>query len=107
MAKNSATSPLAFDPDTVLPHKELAWTNFLPSGKEDKAQKKSKKDDSATGDLRKKWLPRRLALKAFSNKVGWRPAGLNIGQVKFFVERFPQEFRLAAMGKIIMPHLGG
>ena len=101
MAKNSATSPLAFDPDTVLPKKELNWIDFLPSSKEDKARKKSGKDELAS------WLPRRLSLKAFSHQVGWRPAGLNIGQVKFFVERFPQEFRLASMGKIIMPHLGG
>ena len=98
IAKKSVSSPLAFDPDTILPRKEINWASFLVRGKGDKGQKKSKQNN---------WLPRRLALNAFSSKFGWRPAGLNVGQVKFFVERFPHEFRLASMGKIILPHLGG
>ena len=38
-------------------------------------------------------MPKRLQLSAFSNA----------GQVKTFVERFPTEFRLASLGKIILP----
>ena len=85
------TSPLAFDPDSVVPKPDVDWKDFLVSS--DKKAKAS--------------LPRRLGLAAFSNKVGWRPAGLNVGQVKFFVERFPQEFRLASLGRVILPHWQG
>ena len=91
MAKKSPTSLMAFDPDSVVPNPDINWADFL-----------------ATTDKKvKSHLPRRLALAAFSNKVGWRPAGLNVGQVKMFVERFPQEFRLASLGRIILPHLEG
>jgi hypothetical protein len=91
MAKKSPTSLMAFDPDSVVPNPDIKWADFITS----------------THKPVKSHLPRRLALAAFSNKVGWRPAGLNVGQVKLFVERFPQEFRLASMGRIILPHLGG
>lgn len=91
MAKKPPTGPMAFDPDGVVPKPDINWKDFIVS------DKKPPKSD----------LPRRLALAAFSNKVGWRPAGLNVGQVKLFVERFPQEFRLASMGRIILPHLKG
>ena len=82
---------MAFDPDSVVPKPDVDWKDLLVS-----SDKKPKAG-----------LPRRLGLAAFSNKVGWRPAGLNVGQVKFFVERFPQEFRLASLGRIILPHWQG
>ena len=91
MAKKSPSSLMAFDPDSVVPNPDIKWADFVTS----------------THKQVKSHLPRRLALAAFSNKVGWRPAGLNVGQVKLFVERFPQEFRLASMGRIILPHLDG
>ena len=91
MAKTLPTSLMAFDPDSVVPKPDINWADFaMPLDKKIKTH-----------------LPRRLSLAAFSSKVGWRPAGLNVGQVKLFVERFPQEFRLASMGRIILPHLKG
>ena len=42
MVKKSASSLLAFDPDTVVPRKGIDWTSFLVPGKED--QKKSKQN---------------------------------------------------------------
>ena len=84
-------SLMAFDPDIVVPKADVDWTGLLGS-----ADKKIKSH-----------LPRRIPLAAFSNKVGWRPAGLNVGQVKLFVERFPAEFRLASMGRIILPYSNG
>ena len=46
---------------------------------------------------------KRLNLGAVSNTVGWRPTGLNIGQARLFIERFPSEFRIGAMSKVVMP----
>ena len=86
---------IAFDPDTVVPKPNPDWTSFLAST-DGHAAKKAKRS-----------LPRRLALAAFSSNVGWRPSGLNTGQVKYFVDRFPTEFRLAAWGRIILPHFNG
>ena len=93
MATKPSPSVMAFDPDSVVPKEDINWGDFVVASKAD-AKVKSH-------------LPRRLALSAFSNKVGWRPAGLNVAQVKLFVERLPQEFRLASMGRIILPHLKG
>ena len=86
---------IAFDPDTVVPKPKTDWSDWLVSP-EGHAAKKAKTS-----------LPRRVSLGAFSKKVGWRPSGLNTGQVKYFVERFPMEFRLASLGRIIVPHLNG
>ena len=49
-------------------------------------------------------LPTRLLLDAFSTTVGWRPGGLNSGQVCAFVDRFPREFRFMAMGRVTLPY---
>ena len=86
---------IAFDPDTVVPTPKTDWSDWLVS-LEGHAAKKAKTS-----------LPRRVSLGAFSKKVGWRPSGLNTGQVKYFVERFPMEFRLASLGRIIVPHHNG
>lgn len=52
-------------------------------------------------------LPQRLQLHLFSRTVGWRPAGVHAGQTRLFVDRFPTEFRLAAVQRIVMPHNDG
>lgn len=49
-------------------------------------------------------LPKRLVLDAFSTQIGWRPGGINSGQVKAFVQRFPKEFRYMAMGRVCLPY---
>ena len=85
----------AFDPDTVVPNQKTDWSDWLVST-EGHAAKKAKCG-----------LPRMLDLAAFSNRVGCMPSGLNTGQVKYFVDRFPMEFRLAPLGRIILPHHNG
>ena len=49
-------------------------------------------------------LPRRLLLGAFSTRIGWRPGGVNSGQAKAFVKRFPAEFRYMAVGRVCLPY---
>ena len=91
-ASKSLFQGMAFDPDSIVPKKDINWQEFgVPADKKVKSGH----------------LPRRFSLAAFSNKFGWRPGGLNVGQVKLFVERFPQEFRLASLGRIILPHVQG
>ena len=60
-----------------------------------KAEKHEKAGDTS--------LAKRLNLSAFSNTVGWRPTGFNLGQARLFIERFPSEFRIGAMSKVAMP----
>ena len=92
VTSKSPAQVMAFDPDSINPATgSVNWEEFgVASDKKIKSH-----------------LPRRLGLGAFSSKFGWRPSGLNVGQVKLFVERFPQEFRLASLGRIILPHWKG
>jgi hypothetical protein len=70
----------------------------------EKKHKEGKKDEKMDEQSRK--LPKRLKLGAFSKVVGHRPMGLQIEQCKYFAKRFPTEFRLAAMGKVVLPCQG-
>ena len=104
-----STQARAFDPDAVQP-KAMDFTAFLPREKSEKVQKKQQKQQekaaqetktkgstqpqgpggiAAPGSISVQSLPKRLSLEAFSTQVGWRPTGLNSGQVRLFVERFP------------------
>lgn len=96
----SLLEALAFNPTDVAPAKLSfeEWERYVKSKKKAKSEKEEKKE---------KELPRRLPLDAFSSQVGWRPTGPNPGQIKSFVERFPTEFRTAAMGKVILPEKDG
>ena len=105
------SSALAFDPDGVLP-KMFDFSSYVSEKKSEQIKAKRGAQGGAggiaapaPGDMGK--LPRRILLPAFSTSVGWRPAGLNVGQVKTFVERFPTEFRMASLGKIVLPHREG
>ena len=92
---NAAGSAVtSFDPDSVLP-KDMDFVAWAPKEVSHKVEKREKK-----GDLS---LAKRLMLDAFSTSVGWRPTGLNLGQARLFIERFPSEFRLGAMSKVVMP----
>ena len=84
----------SFDPDSVLP-KDMDFVPWVPKEMSHKAEKREKKGDTS--------LAKRLMLGAFSTSVGWRPTGLNLGQARLFIERFPSEFRLGAMSKAVMP----
>ena len=77
-----------FDPNTVSP-------GDFPY---QKCEMKEKKDGH---------LPRRVPLKAFSKQVTWRPAGPQVGQARLLAQRFPREFRIAAMQQIILPMCDG
>ena len=67
---------------------------WVPQGLVHKAEKRENKGATS--------LTKRLNLGAFSNTVGWRPTGLNLGQACFFIERFPSVFRMGAMSKVVM-----
>jgi len=67
---------------------------WVPQGLVHKAEEREKKGDTS--------LAKRLNLGAFSNTVGWRPTGLNLGQACLFIERFPSVFRMGAMSKVVM-----
>ena len=93
--KDAAGSAVtSFDPDSVLP-KDMDFVPWVPKEMSHKAEKCEKKGDTS--------LAKRLMLGAFSTSVGWRPTGLNLGQARLFIERFPSEFRLGAMSKVVMP----
>ena len=66
--------------------------------KADKGPKAAAKE----GQLVKR-LPHRLKLSAFSKSVGHRPTGLQVAQVRLFIDRFPTEFREMSMQKIVVP----
>ena len=85
--------PTSFDPDSVLP-KGVDFVPWGPQGLVHKAEKREKKGGTSSPNLGE-----------FSNTVGWRLAGLNIGQARLFIERFPSEFRIGAMSKVVMPCL--
>ena len=55
--------------------------HWVPQGLVNKAEKREKKGETS--------LTKRLNLGAFSNTVGWRPTGLNLGQACLFIERCP------------------
>ena len=95
---SSHGNPTSFDPDLVQP-KDVDFAGWAPEKRSEKVQKRSGKGD--------KRLPMRLMLQAFSTAIGWRPTGLNVGQARLFIERFPSEFRLGAMSKIVLPCHGG
>ena len=67
---------------------------WAPQGLVHKAEKREKKGETS--------LAKRLNLGAFSNTVGWRPTGLNLGHACLFIERFPSKFRMGAMSKVVM-----
>ena len=52
-------------------------------------------------------LPTRVSIDAMSITVGWRLMGTQTGQVKLFVDRFPKDFSLQALGKVVLPMKGG
>ena len=68
---------------------------WVPQGLVPRAEKRGEKGGTS--------LAKRLNLGAFSHTVGWRPTGLNLGQARLFIERFPSEFRLGAVSKVVMP----
>ena len=85
--------PTSFDPDSVLPA-EVDFVPWAPQGLVHKAEKRENNGDTS--------IANRLNLGAFSNTVGWRPTGLNIDQARLFIERFPSEFSIGAMSKVVM-----
>ena len=85
--------PTSLDPDFVLPN-EVDFAPWVPQGLVHKAETREKKGYTS--------LAKRLNLGAFSNTVGWRPTGLNLGQALLFIERFPSAFRIGAMSKVAM-----
>ena len=91
----------AFDPASVVA-KAFDFSNFKvkDSNKEKKKESKEGKD----GGEESQKLPKRLKLAAFSKTIGHRPTGLQIEQCKLYVKRFPKEFRLMSMGKLVLPH---
>ena len=91
-------NPTSFDPDTVVP-KDVDFAAWVPDEQSGKVSKREEKGS--------KKLAKRLSLIAFSTTIGWRPTGLNLGQARLFIERFPTEFRLGAMAKIVLPCLNG
>ena len=89
---------LAFNPEDVQPRPiDLAPYNRGPAGSA---------DDVAAGPQDSK-LPKLLLPDAFSTTVGWRPTGVQTGQVKIFLARFPKDFNLFSMGKFVLPCFGG
>ena len=91
-------SPTSFDPDLIMP-KDVDFAAWVPDEQSGKVSKREGKGE--------KQLAKRLSLNAFSTSIGWRPTGLNVGQARLFIERFPSEFRLGAMAKIVLPCQGG
>ena len=114
----------AFDPEDIQPL-PLDFSDFQTEARRKQKQReretkanKDKKDDKddqgvdtdkagpagdQAGGPQETKLPKRLILDAFSTTVGWRPTGCQFGQVKTFVQRFPKDFSLLAMGKIVLP----
>lgn len=62
-------------------------------------QKRSLQRVRVRADNSRKMLPRRLLLDAFSPTLGWRPSGVQTGQVKTYATRFVSEFSIAALGQ--------
>ena len=90
----------AFEPADVIPKQ----VDIDAMSSKEKKHKEGKKD--AKKDEQPRKLPKRLKLGAFSKVVGHRPMGLQIEQCKLYTKRFPTEFRLAAMGKVVLPCQG-
>ena len=103
MGMSALLKALAFSPADVVPAK----VNFEEWERSVKSKKKARDDKSEKSEKKDKELPRRLPLDAFSTQIGWRPTGPNPGQIKSFLERFPNEFRTAAMGKVVLPEKDG
>ena len=82
-----------FDPWAITP--KAFHFSETPAEKEKKKKKKEKRED----DDKPEKLAKRLSLEDFSKEFGTRPCGLNSGQVKFLVERFQEQFRIASMPK--------
>ena len=76
-----------FDPNTVLPG-AFPYEKF-----------KVKQKDGH--------LPRRVPLNIFSKRVTWRPAGPQVGTARLLAQRFPREFRIAAMTQVVLPMRDG
>ena len=89
----------AFDPESVKPKADVDFSPHFTERRKSKKAKKAEKEDEESSQR----LPKRLLLSFFSNRVGHRPTGLQTAQVILFTERFPTEFREAAMQKIILP----
>ena len=81
--------------------------DFRPHMVDKKESKKDGSDAPAASQGHEckapKRLPHRLKMSVFSKSVGHRPTGLQVAQVKLFVERFPTEFREMSMQKIVLP----
>ena len=103
MGMSALLKALAFSPADVVPAK----VNFEEWERSVKSKKKARDDKSEKSEKKDKESPRRLPLDAFSTQIGWRPTGPNPGQIKSFLERFPNEFRTAAMGKVVLPEKDG
>ena len=89
----------AFDPESVKPKADVDFSPHLTERRKSKKAKKAEKEDEESSQR----LPKRLLLSYFSNRVGHRPTGLQTAHVLLFTERFPTEFREAAMQKIVLP----
>ena len=112
MAHFSLLTGCPFRPEDI----KLGGFDFqahLPEGKKkdkDTANKKDKdtakkKDDDPSHDAGP--LPKIISISAFSRKVGHRSMGLQVAQVRLFIQRFPSEFRLMSMGRIVLPMKDG
>ena len=97
-SKGMDTLRCAFDPELVVPQA----FNFGSKEKRSKEKRNSSETTTTTTDK----LRKRIALAMFSKTIGWRPGGLQAGQCKLYVTRFPQEFRKSAMQRIILPKKG-
>ena len=103
-----------FRPEDIKPG-EFDFQAHMPEGKKSKKDKdKSKKDKDKDKDKDKSsdpscdaGLPKRLGVSAFSTKVGHRAMGLQVAQVRLFIQRFPTEFRLMSLGCVVLPMKDG
>ena len=75
-------SAASFNPFDVMPRKVFDFSSCIPENKKTK------------GDA----LPKRIVIGTMSQTFGWRPSGVNPGQIKSFTSRFPQDFRLTSFG---------
>ena len=95
----------AFDPEEIQPG-ELTLSDVSPHGKDkEKAKAKEKKQKNKKGAKESEgvepWklpLPMRVSIDELKTTVGF---------IKVFAERSRCDFSMQAMGKVVLPHLGG
>ena len=116
MSQFALLNACPFRPEDIKPG-DFDFQAHLPVGKKTKKEKakgrkgKRSREDSESeehpshdaGASNNTALPKRLCVSAFSKKVGHRAMGLQVSQVKLFIERFPTEFRMMALGKVVLP----